>query len=274
MEEITNRKIRKVDNSFAYKFLEISKQKKTYCLLNKYKYAYLGSDEIIENSEETLIYQFANELHIEYELLDLETKTLVFQIIVISANQFNRINNQVFGSIYHVFKPSSGRQLSERIKFDDQWSEMIKLMDHEDNIRNVYKSLISEKTLLDNAEIIIKREVLNLKKLESNRLKELLNLLYDSNDYKAQNLCEVIIDTFILSFEEQNLMAASYEKKIINHKNPEFSEIRCAYYQLSTTKMQKHVQDIQNGFKFFHHKNPSSPYCFRICFFSFHDPIN
>ena len=274
MQETNNTKIRKVDNSYRDKFLEISQQKKTYCLLNKYKYTYLNSDKTIENTEETLIYQFANELHIEYELLDTESANLVFQIVLLSANKLNCINNNVFSSLYHIFRPSSDAEWSEVIKFDEEWSELIRSMDHEGNIKNVYKSLNSKETLLENAEILIRREVLNLRISENKKLKELCDSLYESNNYKGQRICEIIIDTFILSFEEQNSITAEFNRKIKNHKELEFTskiENQCSMYQFVTEKMQKHVQAVKNGVRVHHHENPASSYYFRTSFLSIKD---
>ncbi len=263
--EKKNKKInRTVNISYCNKFLEISQSKKTYCLINKYDFKYLGAERTIRYSQETLIYQFANELHIEYELLDTEIANLVFHIVLLSANKLKCINDRVFESLYNVFKPSS----------DKQWSEMIKLMDHEGNIRNtINKSLDSEITELENVETHIKQQVRNLRILENKQLQGLCEKLFESKDRKAQDICSVIIDTFVLSFEEQNLITTEFNRKMkIDGEFISLAETQCSEYQIKTEKMQKNVQ------LFIDCKNIADPnsnnqfLIFRNRFFSIHFP--
>lgn len=234
MEKINNRKVREVESTYCNKYLDIYKQNKTFCILSRYKYTYLDSQEIFVDSQESLIYQFASELNIELELLDKETAILVSQFVFLTANNLKCINNKTFETLYHIFRPSS----------DKQWFEMIKSMNFEENIRNDFNKTINpEINALENVESLIKIEAENWKRLENSKLAEMCNSIFESKDNKAKSLCTVIIDTFILSFEKQNLISAEFKRKTNSFtEHPNLKESQCSIYMLLTKKMQIYVE--------------------------------
>lgn len=273
MEKINNRRIREVDFWYRNTYIDIAKQKNTFCLLNSREYSYVESEEVIINSKESLIFQFANELYIEYELLDTETANLVFQIVLVTAKKFNCINNRVFGSLYHVFKPSS----------DIQWTEMINMMmNFENNIRNDFNKLNNSKP--NDEEIIerlIKKEIENWENLELKKLNEMCRTLFGSNDIKAKILCSVIIDTFVLSFEMQNSLTSNYAKKSSSNETFKMSEMICYTYQKNTHDMKQFVEKYLIMEKMSNNSNIPSfvfdgTFCFRLLIFTIKNtmPIN
>ena len=261
MEKINNRKIREVELSYSNKYLEIYKQNKTFCIINKYKYKYLDSEEVYVDSQESLIYQFANELHIELELLDKETAILVSQFVFLTANYLKCINNKAFESLYHIFKPSS----------DEQWFEMIRSMNFEENIRNDFNKIIKQEiNAIENVESLIETEVGNWKKLENRNLFEMCNSIFESKDNKAKCLCSVIIDTFIFSFEKQNLITAEFDRETNSvSEPPNLNETEYTIYKLLTKKMQRYIEELKNTEKLTHKMFPESTVYFRRTFFSF-----
>lgn len=261
MEKIKNRKIREVEVTYSNKYLEIYKQNRTFCIINKYEYKYLDSEEVYVNSQESLIYQFANELHIELELLDKETAILVSQFVFLTANFLKCINNKAFESLYHIFKPSS----------DEQWFEMIRSMNFEEHIRNDINKIIKPKiNAIENVESLIKTEVENWKRLENRKLFEMCNSIFESKDNKAKSLCSVIIDTFIFSFEIQNLITAEFDRETNSVGEPSnLNETEYTIYKLLTKKMQRYIEELKNTETLTHKMFPESTVYFRRTFFSF-----
>ena len=57
-------------------------------MLNSYDYTFVENNVVFKNREKPLIYEFANEINIEYKLLDTETANLVFLIVLFTSKKF------------------------------------------------------------------------------------------------------------------------------------------------------------------------------------------
>jgi hypothetical protein len=235
------RKIREVEFHIPLIYKEIAKSKQTYCIINKYEYTFYDSSNVVISTKEALIHEFANELNIEFELLDEMAASLVSKITLLTAFKLNEINSKAFETLYYVFKPKS----------IDKWHEMTKL----------YREVHDDNIIKKSADEFLTSELI-----------ELSDFLYKSKDEKAKLLCSIIIDTFILSFEVQNSLNANFKRKYCTNEILKLSEIKCSIYQKNTKEMQKFVEKyylmekltINKEFRRF----------FRLLFFTIKKPIN